>query len=88
MPDADRLITFKIEDDGTLIGVDNGDFRSNDSYKGNSRTTYWGRCLAVVQATKKREQPELQPQRLDYLRLYLIFKQNINKRKQVWINII
>ena len=34
-----------------LIGVDNGDLRSPDSYQANSRTTYLGNALAVVQST-------------------------------------
>ncbi len=50
VPNADRLLTLKINGPGRLIGFDNGDLRSNESYKANTRTSYWGRALAIVQS--------------------------------------
>ena len=37
--------------DGRLIGVDNGDSFSHESYKAAGRHAFHGLCLAVVQAT-------------------------------------
>ncbi|MGC2618933.1 MAG: glycoside hydrolase family 2 TIM barrel-domain containing protein [Acidobacteriaceae bacterium] len=51
VPDADNNVSFSIEGAGRLIGVDNGDPASHDSYKANSRRAFHGLCLAVVQAT-------------------------------------
>lgn len=52
VPHDDRQITFEVSGAGKLIGTDNGDLRSHESYKGKLRTTRWGRCLAVVQSTR------------------------------------
>jgi beta-galactosidase len=52
VPDADRQITFTIKGEGKLAGVDNGDLRCPESYKGNIRTTYGGRCLVIVQSSR------------------------------------
>lgn len=52
-PDADRLIRFELEGTGTILGVDNGDLRSSEPYQANQRTTYWGRCLAIIQAARE-----------------------------------
>jgi beta-galactosidase len=53
VPTADNLITFIIEGEGKLIGVDNGNPRDHDSYKINRRHAFNGMCLAVVQSTVK-----------------------------------
>jgi beta-galactosidase len=50
VPNADRLIGFSINGPANLIGVDNGDLRSPESYQGSSRSTYLGRALAVIQS--------------------------------------
>jgi beta-galactosidase len=54
VPDDDRVITWKVEGEGRLIGVDSGDLRSSESYKGPAHTTYWGKGLAVILATRSR----------------------------------
>ena len=51
VPAADNNVSFSIEGAGRLIGVDNGDPTSHDSYKASSRRAFHGLCLAVVQAT-------------------------------------
>jgi len=53
VPDNDMPVTFEVTGAGRLIGVDNGDLRSRESYKGNSRTTYFGKALAIVQSSHK-----------------------------------
>jgi beta-galactosidase len=50
-PDADNEITFEIQGEGKLIGVDNGDMSSSEGYKGRQRKLFHGMCLAMVQST-------------------------------------
>jgi beta-galactosidase len=52
IPNDDRTVTFTVEGQGKLIGLDNGDLRSNEYFKGNTRTTYFGRALAIIQSTR------------------------------------
>jgi beta-galactosidase len=52
VPNSDRLISFDVVGAGRLIGTDNGDLRGIESYRSPRRTTRWGRCLAVVQASR------------------------------------
>jgi beta-galactosidase len=53
VPQADHEVAFDVEGEGRLIGVDNGDPQSHDSYKVPRRKAFNGLCLAVVQATAK-----------------------------------
>jgi beta-galactosidase len=53
VPLADNEITFEVLGDGKLIGVDNGNPQSHDSYKVNRCKAFNGMCLAVVQSTAK-----------------------------------
>jgi beta-galactosidase len=50
VPDADNAITFAVEGDGTLLGVDNGDPFSHESYRSSARKAFHGLALALVQA--------------------------------------
>ncbi|MGC9970955.1 MAG: glycoside hydrolase family 2 TIM barrel-domain containing protein [Bryobacteraceae bacterium] len=52
VPDDDRAIQFEMSGPGVIIGVDNGDLRSLEPYKGLSRTTRAGRCLVMVQSAR------------------------------------
>jgi len=49
-PLAKDKITFEISGPATLIGVDNGNPASHESYKGNTRALYAGMALALVQS--------------------------------------
>jgi beta-galactosidase len=51
VPHADSTVTFEIEGQGVLIGVDNGDPLSHENYKSNLRKAFHGLCLAIVQST-------------------------------------
>jgi beta-galactosidase len=53
VPDADQEIQFTVEGAGRLIGVDNGDPFSHESYKARRRRAFHGLCLAVVQSTAR-----------------------------------
>lgn len=49
VPDAAVPLTFSVTGPAELIGLDNGDLRSEESYKGTTRRTWRGRCLAILQ---------------------------------------
>ncbi len=53
VPAADNLVTFEIEGEGKLLGVDNGDPRSHEGFKAKERRAFNGLCLAIVQSTGK-----------------------------------
>lgn len=50
VPSGDHDITFSIQGAGRIIGVDNGDLCSSESYKTNHRRAFRGRCLVIVQS--------------------------------------
>ena len=51
VPSADNEVTFSVESEGILIGVDNGNPRSHEDFKSNRRRAFNGLCLAIVQST-------------------------------------
>jgi len=51
VPTADTALTFHVEGEGALIGLDNGRPDSHESYKSNERKAFNGLALAVVQST-------------------------------------
>lgn len=51
VPIANNEITFAIEGDGKLIGVDSGDPLSLEDYKSTRHRAFNGLCLAIVQST-------------------------------------
>ncbi len=61
VPTADKLVHFKIEGNGRLIGVDNGNPVDHDSFKADpstqlrtgQRRAFNGLCLAILQSTHK-----------------------------------
>lgn len=53
VPSAECEICFRVEGEGEMIGVDNGNLSSDEPYKGERRRTYLGRCLAVVRSTSR-----------------------------------
>jgi beta-galactosidase len=52
VPDATNTVNFSVSGPGTIVGVDNGNSPSTESYKGNTRKAFSGKCLVIVQATK------------------------------------
>lgn len=52
-PNASNRLNFKIEGEGTIVGVDNADLKDLDSYIGSSRKAFKGRALVVVKSTHK-----------------------------------
>ena len=53
VPSASDLIAFNLQGPGKIVGVDNGDLWSDESYQGSQRKAYQGRCLVVVQTTRE-----------------------------------
>ncbi len=53
VPIADDEVTFKMEGEGTLLGVDNGNPASHEDFKSNRRKAFNGLCLAIVQSNGK-----------------------------------
>ena len=51
VPSADDLITFDLQGPGRIIGVDNGNPVSHESFQSDQRRAFSGLCLAVVQST-------------------------------------
>ena len=51
VPQADNEIDFSVTGPGTLVGVDNGNAISHESYKGASRAAFSGKALAIIQST-------------------------------------
>ncbi len=51
-PNATNTVSFSVSGPGTIVGVDNGNAPSTESYKGSSRMAFSGKCLVIVQATK------------------------------------
>lgn len=52
VPQTDNMVNFKLEGQGTIVGVDNGDPVSHLSLKGNKMKAFHGLCLAVVQSNE------------------------------------
>ncbi|MBN1139403.1 MAG: DUF4982 domain-containing protein [Anaerolineae bacterium] len=52
VPTADDMVAFEVEGQGRIIGVDNGNPTSHESFQANQRRAFNGLCLAIVQATR------------------------------------
>ncbi len=52
-PNADNLLKFTIEGEGTIVGVDNANLKDTDSYVGNSRKCWKGKALVVIKSAHK-----------------------------------
>jgi beta-galactosidase len=46
----DRLVSFTISGPGAIAAVDNGDNQSHEAFQANERSTYRGKCIAVIRA--------------------------------------
>ena len=52
VPDADNRVQFSVEGEALIAGMDNGDQVSHESFKGDSRKAFNGKCLVVIQSKK------------------------------------
>jgi len=53
VPRATHEVAFDVSGQGEIAGVDNGDLDSDESWVGDSRSAYHGRCIAIVQADRE-----------------------------------
>lgn len=53
VPDADNELTFIVQGEGKLIGLDSGDPQSHEDFKANHRKVFHGLCLAIVQSAMR-----------------------------------
>ena len=53
VPDASNKVTFKVEGDGVLVGVDNGKQPDHQSFQDDNRDAFSGSLIAIVQSTKE-----------------------------------
>ncbi|WP_207425247.1 hypothetical protein [Pedobacter sp. SYSU D00535] len=53
VPNANHLVSFEIAGEGAIVGVDNRYQSSHEPFKANYRKAFNGKCLAIVQSTKK-----------------------------------
>jgi beta-galactosidase len=51
VPTADDEVVFELSGPGRILGLDNGQSESHESYQGNRRKAFAGRALAIVQST-------------------------------------
>jgi beta-galactosidase len=51
VPQASNTIDFSVSGGGTIVGVDNGNPISHESYQGTSRSAFSGKALAIVRST-------------------------------------
>jgi beta-galactosidase len=53
IPNADQLISFKLEGDAEIAAVDNGSPISHESFQANQRKAFNGLALAIIRAGEK-----------------------------------
>ena len=53
VPYAEHEIRFSVEGPGAIVGVDNGDLASMESYKAKKRKAFHGRAQIIIQAGRK-----------------------------------
>lgn len=53
VPTADNDVAFEIQGEGKIIGVDNGNPDSHESFQADHRKAFNGLCLAIIQAKSK-----------------------------------
>jgi beta-galactosidase len=51
VPSASNQITFAVTGPGAVVAVDNQDISSHESFQGNVRSAFQGRCIAIVRAS-------------------------------------
>jgi len=52
VPDANNLISFKVEGPGAIAAVDSADINSHEPYQASERRAFQGLCQALIKANK------------------------------------
>jgi beta-galactosidase len=50
-PNANNMLSFKIEGPGVIAGVDNANLKNVEKYVGNTRTAWHGRAMVIIKST-------------------------------------
>ncbi|MGA2061205.1 MAG: glycoside hydrolase family 2 TIM barrel-domain containing protein [Thermoguttaceae bacterium] len=50
-PNAENIVKFSISGPGAIAGMDNGDMRDDEPYKGNQRKVFHGRAIVVIRTS-------------------------------------
>jgi beta-galactosidase len=53
VPDADNLISFKIEGAGVIAAVDSADINSHEPYQASQRRAFQGLCQVLIKANRR-----------------------------------
>lgn len=53
VPDADNLLTFRVEGNGRILGTENGNDYDVKSYQPDQRDAYQGRCMVAVESDNR-----------------------------------
>ncbi|MGD1029511.1 MAG: glycoside hydrolase family 2 TIM barrel-domain containing protein [Opitutaceae bacterium] len=53
VPTADNEVTFDVQGEARIIGVDSGNLSMQESFQGTRRHAFHGLCLAILQMTRK-----------------------------------
>ncbi|GAA0880241.1 beta-galactosidase GalB [Algoriphagus jejuensis] len=53
VPTASNKINFKVSGEATILAVDNGDPKSEESFVGNTRSAFNGKSILILKATKE-----------------------------------
>jgi beta-galactosidase len=51
VPSADQQIAFAVTGPGAVVAVDSQDITSHESFQGNVRSAFQGRCIAMIRAS-------------------------------------
>jgi beta-galactosidase len=54
VPNADQKITVEVKGNGRLLGLDNGDLRTESFFTENPVKTYFGKAMATVQSSRSK----------------------------------
>jgi len=73
-PNADNLVKFKIEGNGVIAGVDNGNPISHEYFKASERKAFHGLCLAVIQSKRNKGEIRLSAESEGLLAAEVIIK--------------
>ena len=52
-PNAENQLTFNVQGEGVIAGVDNADLKDSDPYFGNTRKAWNGRAMVVIKSSGK-----------------------------------
>ncbi|GGG26956.1 glycoside hydrolase family 2 TIM barrel-domain containing protein [Paenibacillus abyssi] len=52
VPNAEVKVEFELAGEGRIVGIDSGNLASDEPYQGMARTTFFGKCLVIIQSSE------------------------------------